>query len=393
MAGMDESRASLLTEEETEQQDCLGRHRHDSSSSSLPLCNEDNDNDVALRRQRRLDLMEPLLSSSAQDGNDDGNSQSYDSDSTGSRHHPVSRNVQLTLIFTAFAFAGRSIWNQSVLATMVYLLNDGNPEAVGYITAAMGLSQLLASFPSGYLADSFRRDTLLKASSVVGVAAILATFMACWHANYVYLVVALSIWGIFWGMSSTAMQALFADSIPSGERSKYFTRRSIIIQYGNTFGFLSTLFMFVSLGDKWTIHDCTIVIAVGQLICLPAMGLLCFFGDDYTVTNQDIDSGQTGTLTVLDSDESVSVIESMESGEEGSTETINEREEERQIRPCDRSCNVITDGPHSDSENGDTSVDTPGRFCGGIVPEDRIIPLLVAAADLSGGLAAGMSIR
>ena len=47
-----------------------------------------------------------------------------------------SRNINLILAFTLFAFAGRSLWSQSVLSTLVYLLRNDNPEAVGFTTAS-----------------------------------------------------------------------------------------------------------------------------------------------------------------------------------------------------------------------------------------------------------------
>jgi Na+/melibiose symporter-like transporter len=125
----------------------------------------------------------------------------------------VSRNVKFVLIYTWFVFAGRSIWNQNVLATFVYLLRDDNPAAVGNITAVMGLSQLLVSIPSGILADKFRRDTLLKVAAIVGLVAVGITLLALWYSKYEPLVLALAAWGAFWGIANTSLSALFADSI------------------------------------------------------------------------------------------------------------------------------------------------------------------------------------
>jgi len=51
------------------------------------------------------------------------------------------------------------------------LLQNDNPEAVGFITAVMGMTELIASFPTGVLADHHRRDSMLKISSFVGFVA------------------------------------------------------------------------------------------------------------------------------------------------------------------------------------------------------------------------------
>jgi MFS family permease len=137
--------------------------------------------------------------------------------------------VHLTLAFTWFAFAGRSMWNQSVSATFLFLIHDDNPEAAEFFTAVMGLSQLLVSFPVGFLADRYRRDTMLKLASVVGVVAATVTFLSLHLESFSLLVVALAVWGVTWGIANhTALSALFADSIPNGERSHYFTQRSIL---------------------------------------------------------------------------------------------------------------------------------------------------------------------
>ena len=125
---------------------------------------------------------------------------------------PLSRNIRLVLIYTVFAFAGRSLWSQSVLATYVFLLTNNNAEAVGFITAAMGLAQLLASFPSGVLADRYRRDSILRVASVAGCAAIGMTVFSVYQESYIYLVASLSAWGVVWGIANTSLSALFADS-------------------------------------------------------------------------------------------------------------------------------------------------------------------------------------
>ncbi|GAH01627.1 unnamed protein product, partial [marine sediment metagenome] len=55
------------------------------------------------------------------------------------------------------------------LSAFVYLLKSNDPKYVGLLTAIMGIAQLLISFPSGVLADRYRRDTMLQIGSVIGV--------------------------------------------------------------------------------------------------------------------------------------------------------------------------------------------------------------------------------
>lgn len=297
---------------------------------------------------------------------------------TNEEIHSTNRNIRLTLLYTGLAFAGRSIWNQSVLATYVYLITSSNPEAVGFITAVMGCSQLLASFPTGYLADKHRRDSMLKVASAVGIVAILVTLAAMFlmQGSYAMLVVALGVWGCYWGIANTALGALFADSIPDGDRSYYFTKRSILINLGNTVGPSLALFMFFLLGDHWTVRDCAVVMALGNAICLPAVLALAFFNDDDSVhraaqTNTD---DPTEPMLPEDSEEL-----DLNAGDTAPVQRQPTRNQSSHVL-CELGRARQTDSAHSEHM----------YWC---IPKHRLAPVLVSIADLTSGLASGMSIR
>lgn len=161
-------------------------------------------------------LREPLLpspwsddhcatedSSSSSSPSFSSSSSSSKSSSAPSRRPKLSRNVPLTLTHTVFYFAGSSIWSNNVLGAYIYMLKHDNPQAVGYISGVMGLTQLLCSFPAGCYADSHRRDTLLRLASVIGILAICATLFALWTQDYENLVVAVAIWGCTLGIGNT----------------------------------------------------------------------------------------------------------------------------------------------------------------------------------------------
>jgi MFS family permease len=271
-------------------------------------------------------------------------------DESNNAHHPPSRNIRLTLLFTVVAFAGRSLWSQSVLSTFVYLLRDDDPKAVGFITAAMGIAQLLSSFPAGILADRYRRDVLLKIASVIGLIAIgLAYTAVIVKESYIWLTIALSVWGIFWGITNTSLGALFADSIQHGERSKYFTQRSILLKFGNMTGPATAFVLFAVLGNTWSVHDCAIVMAVGNIVCVPAIMLLCFLNDDNCEQEDEVEC-------------------------EGASEPL------------------LTDEPTT-AIQGDNDEDDQVTATRQWLPEKRIVPILISMADIISGLGSGMSIR
>jgi len=307
------------------------------------------------RRAQNQTLAEPLLAS--EEPQECVVSRGDDGEDQPAQTKPQSRNINLILAFTLFAFAGRSLWSQSVLSTLVYLLRNDNPEAVGFITAVMGMSQLIASFPTGILADRHRRDSLLKVASVVGIVAVAVTLFSVWRESYQWLTVALAVWGTFWGIASTSLSALFADSIQEGDRSFYFTRRSIILKVGNMAGPVAALILFAVLGDKWTIRDCSIVMGVGQILCLPAMFILCFLNDDNAVQHDELS-------------------EAFEPSTQSSTGSDNS--------------DLDFDDTTLDSGASDSS---PSKYCCCCLPEHRFIPVLIALADVLSGLGSGMSIR
>eukprot|EP00565_Helicotheca_tamesis_P000454 CAMPEP_0185725158 /NCGR_PEP_ID=MMETSP1171-20130828/1470_1 /TAXON_ID=374046 /ORGANISM="Helicotheca tamensis, Strain CCMP826" /LENGTH=174 /DNA_ID=CAMNT_0028393199 /DNA_START=106 /DNA_END=627 /DNA_ORIENTATION=- len=144
-------------------------------------------------------LVEPLLSQCNVSGSkliteEEREKESLPSNDNDTSSEKKSKNIPLVLAYTFVTFAGRSMWSTSVLSAFVYLLRNDDPESVGFLTAVMGVAQLLASFPSGMLADMYRRDVMLKVGSLVGVAAIVSTMVASFVENFAFLGVALALW-------------------------------------------------------------------------------------------------------------------------------------------------------------------------------------------------------
>ena len=219
-------------------------------------------------------------------GRKDNENENENNDPPNDAH---ANNVTLVLLYTWVAFTGRGLWNQNCLATLVFLLRNGDPKAIGFVTAAMGLSQLCASIPTGILADRYQRDVLLKTGAVVGIAAattsIVASSVETNNPSYALLVSALVLWGIHWGITNTAITAFFADSIPDGERSLYFTKRAILINVANMCGPTIALLMFAWMGDNWTVRDCSMVLLAGNVLSLPGIFLLCWMKDNNNSNN------------------------------------------------------------------------------------------------------------
>jgi hypothetical protein len=178
----------------------------------------------------------------------------------------------------------------------------------------------------------------------------------------------------------TRFLTLFDHLLEDGQRSHFFTQRSILINLGNVMGPCLALLMFLRLGDKWTIRDCSVVMVVGQLLCCPAVLLLCFLNDDYAIAST---SSQSDPL--LPEESPSSVHDSIDS-EAQSTDSSDEQQ------PTTIQTNVAENQVHQTHDDETFDMDRLESICV-FLPQNRIVPFLVALADMTAGLASGMSIR
>ena len=187
-------------------------------------------------------------------------------------------NLRRILAATWFGFTGRAIWSQTVLPILIYRLYPQQLERVGYVTAAMGVSQVTGSLVTRYcLARIWKRHELLQLASVTALwSLIVLSDTVLFQVDWSWLVQGLCAWGFTWGIMDVAMPSLFADSLPETEETRYYTRASRLLRFANTLGptLVFALFCFV-LRDEWTVVNCSIVFAIGLGFCLPMVFLLC----------------------------------------------------------------------------------------------------------------------
>lgn len=199
------------------------------------------------------------------------------------RHYQGSLpNIRRILSSTWFGFTGRAIWSQNVLSILIFLLYPQQPERVGYITAAMGLSQVLSTMIARCcLPPLWKRDNMLRLAASVGMGAIGVTVYAVMvKLEWFWLLGGLSSWGCMWGIVDVALPSLFADSLPETQQAMYYTRASRVVRSSNVLGPLIVFGIFYFyLEDQWTIYNCSIAMTVGLGFCLPMVLLLCCLRD------------------------------------------------------------------------------------------------------------------
>ena len=203
------------------------------------------------------------------------------------------KNVKLALAYTFLASASRGIWAFVTLSNFINVLT-GSTLNVGFAEAVQGFSQAIFALFGGYLADKYSRSAVLKGAGVVGVLACgVAIFMLDYdsgdggwmtaHVRYAFVVGFLAMWGAYQGLGSTALETIFADSIATGKRSEFSTRKFIFLQVASITGPSIAICLFLYKGNHWNISTLTTIFLIGIVLSLPSVLLLFFFSDEYTL--------------------------------------------------------------------------------------------------------------
>ena len=219
----------------------------------------------------------------------------------------VNHNVVL-LILTRFFFGlADGIWNGTVVVNFLYQIGGDN-EYAGYAEAAMGIANLLIALPAGWAADRFgRAPVIFVGGLLVPIAVALSVFSALFafhhqdekYKSFVLFVGSLCLWGGVQAITNGPAQALYADSIAAGERSRYFEYSFVLYQLANTLGPLISVVLLVLQHDKWKLWTLLVVFLVGVgLEIVPGIFML-FFRDRYALDEtggkQRATSGGTAT--------------------------------------------------------------------------------------------------
>ena len=80
---------------------------------------------------------------------------------------------------------------------------------------------------------------------------VLSGFIAVLTDELLILTVMLVSFGAFMELSSSVTDAIFADSIPAGERSAYYVTKSVLTTVGCACGPGISALGLAMLGDKW----------------------------------------------------------------------------------------------------------------------------------------------
>ena len=212
-------------------------------------------------------------------------------DSVAQFHASGNRNVRLAIAFTFLAGTARGVWSFAVLSGYLYVLTGSNAD-VGVAEGCQGIAQLFVALLAGVLIDRFRsRERVLRLAGGMGVvgAAVLAAavtarsegpLLRSAHGRFLLITTGLSLFGSYQGLWNTALETIFADSIPTGHRQKALTEKFGATLVASISGpLLANGYFYVFRADEWTLPALRDVFVGGVLLCVPPMFLLCLFRD------------------------------------------------------------------------------------------------------------------
>mmetsp|Transcript_39287 Transcript_39287/g.122997 ORF Transcript_39287/g.122997 Transcript_39287/m.122997 type:complete len:385 (+) Transcript_39287:269-1423(+) len=207
----------------------------------------------------------------------------------------MNTNVRWALLQAAGAGVADSVWTTTVVSSFLYVLADKSNTAVGAIEAVQGMTTLLIALPMGMVADRWSKAGVIR---IGGVFAILATLCMSTvvvlasdkeeeganSASVKRLLFAFGGCACLWGVTDAVTQgpvpALFADSLPTGNRSRWYTYGFIANMAARTVGPAVSIAMFCICGDEWTLPEIRTVFLAGMAAELLLSAPTFFFFDD-----------------------------------------------------------------------------------------------------------------
>ena len=201
----------------------------------------------------------------------------------------LNANVRVTLVFVFMLSASMSLYSTTTLASYIFLVTGSNAK-VGFATGIQGVTNLALAIPASILGDRARRTSVLRGAAGLGLVA--SAFMAwciTWvaaarrSALYLSLCASAVLWGAFMGGHTSTLEAIFADSVASGARSKLYVWKASLRTLGNVVGPLVSIVVFWRLGNDWEMSELKLVILGGMGLFVVPFGCLLLLSDEKTL--------------------------------------------------------------------------------------------------------------
>ena len=204
-------------------------------------------------------------------------------------------NIKLAYVQTIAIAFGMGIFQ---VAFPVFVTNDlprglGQSFVIlGILSTIQGLGSTIFVIPSGIFADKYRRDLLIRISVIFGISAqlvlVYVTQVAVGNPQIALfmLIVGQVLGGIGWGLSGPAAQALIADSLEPGRRSKEFAKMFFANLLASATGPFLAAGSTLILGDAWDLQLLQSLIFMAATIAIIAHIAVVFASDDKSLVSK-----------------------------------------------------------------------------------------------------------
>ena len=207
-----------------------------------------------------------------------------------------SRNVALIIIYQLLDGIAFSLWNATVQQQLIYTLSDPGSanKNVGYWAGISGVVQMLVAFVGGYLADkAIKRELVCRVGVVNAAIAISLTAAGTSLRSLPLFYAAAVFWGGYGGLSNSAVEALFADSVASGNRASIYTLKWIIQILSYLGGYVASIILFTRFGNDWSLTSMTYVMYSGLGVHIFAILSLLLPSDEFAIPKLTVASAVT----------------------------------------------------------------------------------------------------
>ncbi|KAL7577296.1 hypothetical protein ACA910_002039 [Epithemia clementina (nom. ined.)] len=210
----------------------------------------------------------------------------------GHRHSlRLNHNVFLSFILTLIFGVSYSMWAESVLTVYFKLLFEQNL-FVGIARSAHGFAEWAFAFSLGYLVKTGGRLPIIQYGGLLFcLTAVMHAATTYWTVSLleegisaseklvalVLLIVVMALWGICSVIVAGPVDALFADSIPAGNGSRFYKYLFMVKQSASTMGPLLSIVLFQSTGNDWDFFTLQAIIFIGLILqCMIAVVMIMF---------------------------------------------------------------------------------------------------------------------
>lgn len=215
-------------------------------------------------------------------------------------------NLRLAYLNTVFFGIALGIFQTAFAVFITQGLSQPNAILGGLFTAS-GVTSTIFILPSGYLADKYRRDFVIRIAVIFGVLAPLLLIIATFYAETPQIALNILIisqlsGGIAWGLAGPASQALIADSIKTGNRSKYFASLRFYEEVAFTIGPFIALILTIIFGDTWDIALLRTIIAFAAICEILSFSIASLMSDKKALNMESIEHSHNLDKIDLSSD-------------------------------------------------------------------------------------------